>query len=339
MIRFNFIKEFRKMAMEYDKDIPLSNEILSKMNNDMFSLISENYKKEIPYIILDYSESLKRDVIKYIPNKELNDFTFKRNGIEHKFTENLIDYVKQSEIPYSNYYLEIDAGNVSELFFKNKPKKLKKEFIIIDGLLDFKQYMNCEESESLYKIQDLDGMNFFSPNEKGLYIISTDEQGINSIIMLDIKENIYLLNYVTTANRSRGQGLSLELYKRAMNYIKDNNGILIRSEPSELGAAFIEKKITKMLESEFPNEPVLSEKTKDLNLYIRMLASGLNIQEMNSLKRCLFSLLESRKNLEKINILGEYSEYQITKEMTEIGKEIILKELEKTKKIKNKIVL
>ena len=338
MIKFNFINEFKDLAKDYLKKSnkkSLSNEDFSLLNKEMFEIIQNKYKKEIPYSIIEYSKELERDIIKYIPNKDLNERTFKKHGVDTNYTENLKDYVKQKDIPLENYFLEIDSGRITDIL---KPKifnKIEINTFMVDGTIDMKKYINCSHEESKFKINDLDGMTFFLPEEKGLYFFSTDTAGINSIIMFEVKDSVYSLNYVTTANRSRGQGLSVDIYRTAMNYIKEKGGILIRSEPSQLGAAFIEDKITNMLKNEFPNEPILSNKTKDINFYVRLLSSDLNGNQINILKKGLLEVLDNRKYLKKVNVLGEGFDYEIKPEMTERDKEILtncLKEIPKNKK-------
>ncbi len=51
----------------------------------MFEIIQNKYKKEIPYSIIEYSKELERDIIKYIPNKDLNERTFKKYGVIKSF--------------------------------------------------------------------------------------------------------------------------------------------------------------------------------------------------------------------------------------------------------------
>lgn len=338
MIRFNFINEFKDLAKDYLKKSnkkSLSNEDFSLLNKEMFKIIQDRYKKEIPYAIVEYSEELERDIIKYIPNKDLNEKTFKKYGIDTKYTENLKDYVKQKDIPLENYFLEIDSGRIPDILRPKSKNKIEVNTFMVDGTIDIEKYTNCSPKESKFKINDLDGMTFLLPDEKGLYFFSTDADGINSIIMFEVKNAVYSLNYVTTANRSRGQGLSIDIYRTAMNYIKEQGGILIRSEPSQLGAAFIEDKITNMLKSEFPNEPILSNKTKDLNFYIRLLSSDLNENQMAMLKNGLIEVLDNRKYITKVNVLGEGFDYEITQEMTERDKDILTNSLkERPKNIK-----
>lgn len=339
MIRFNFINEFKKIVLESEYFSSLksfSNKDLSKLNRIMYEKIKKDFSKEIPYIIIEFSKEKDRDILKYIPNKDLSERTFKKHGVEHKFTENLKDYVKLEEIPLSNYYYEIDAGEIIDLNKKIKNKKIKEGVFKVDGTIEIENYMNTDPKEAIFKINDLDDMSFFSKENKGLYFFKTDSEGISSIIMFDVKDKIYSLNYVTTASRARGKGHSLEIYREAMKYIVENDGILIRSTPTQLGSAFIENKITKMLEKEFPNEPVLSEKTKDINCFVRMLSYDLDKNKMINLKRGLLEVLNNRIYLEKFNILGEFYEYKITEEMTERDKLIITNSIKKNE-IKSKI--
>lgn len=309
--------------MNSRKSTNLNNKDFSELNKSMFSIISNKYKKEIPYAILEYSPELDREIIKYIPIKDLDYLSFRKNGKDVKFTNNLKDYVNIKEIPISNYFLVIDSAEVSNIMDLPKIKKVELGSFMVDGKIDIEKYMNTDVSETRFKINDLDGMSYFVPNLDGLYFFTTDEEGLNSIIMFDKAESIFSLNYVTTASRARGNGLSLNLYKTAMTYIVEQGGILVRSEPTELGAAFIEDKITKMLQTDFPYEPVLSSKTKDINLHIRMIASDVDKNEMKNLKSAIFKILELRRYVKKVNVLGEYSDFEITEDMTKRDKAIL----------------
>jgi hypothetical protein len=335
MIRFNFINEFKKIVLDSDyfsKLKSFSNEDLSELNKIMYEKIKKDFHKEIPYIIIEFSEDKNRSILKYIPNKDLSDRTFKKHGVQHKFTENLKDYVKLEEIPLCNFYYEIDAGEIKDLNKKLKEKEIKEGIFKIEGNIEIENYMNTDPKEAVFKINDLDDMSFFSKENKGLYFFKTDSEGITSIIMFEVKDKIYSLNYVTTASRARGKGHSLEIYREAMKYIVENDGILIRSTPTELGSAFIENKITKMLETEFPNEPVLSDKTKDVNFFVRMLSHDLDKNKMINLKKGLLQVLDNRSYVEKFNILGECYEYKITEEMTERDKLILTNSIKKNER-------
>lgn len=342
MIRFNFINEFKEIILNseyFSKLKSFSNEDLSELNKIMHEKIKKDFYKEIPYVIIEFSESKNRNVLKYIPNKELSDRTFKKHGVQQKFTENFKDYVKLEDIPLCNYYYEVDCGEIENLNSKIKHKKIKEGVFKVNGNIDIENYMNTDPREAIFKINDLDDMSFFSKENKGLYFFKTDNEGIASIIMFEVKDKVYSLNYVTTASRARGKGYSLEIYREAMKYIVENNGILIRSTPTQLGSAFIEKKITKMLEKEFPNEPILSDKTKDINFFVRMLSHDLDKNEIINLKKVLLQVLDNRSYLEKFNILGESYEYKITEEMTERDKLIIMNSIKlNEKKLKIKVL-
>lgn len=331
MIRFNFINDFKALAKQHSKDTKktidsFTNEDYSILNKQMFDIIKTEYKKEIPYAHLVYSDEFKRDIIVYIPNKNLHENTFKKNGSYHKFTDNLKTFVTTSEIPMDNFRLEIDCGRIENLNSKTVKNKIKKEdsyLFIENGVLPIEKLTTEDPVEGFYKLTDLDDLTYIGINKKGTYFAAQDAKGLSGIIMLTGEDNLYMLNYVNVSTRNRGEGLTLKLYEKMMDYVVANNSILIRSEPSELGAAFIEKKITAMLQSKYPNQPVLSDLTKDIHMHLKLCLSTISTQEeMNALKKTLSIIIYGRSHLTRQQF-GEINDYAITREMTERAKNLL----------------
>lgn len=327
MIRFNFINQFQELAHDYSKKNNIkiekfTNKDFSILNNQLFKILKEDFKKEIPYLHIKHSDDLGRDVILYIPNKDLHERTFKKHGSNHRYTTDFKTFVKQEDIPLDNYLLEIDCGRVEDLTSTVKSKyKSTNKIESKTGALLLSELSPEHESEALKKLVDLDGFSYLNPQGKGIYFFTKDDKGLTSIIMLEENKGLFLLHYVNTANRSRGQGLGLKVYEAAMEYVVKNNGIFVRSEPSELGAAFIEKKITKMLENKFPFEPVLSERTKDLHTHIRLILSEeLSPTQQAKLKSTIQTIVNERSYLPEIKVMGEFTGFEITPEMTERDK-------------------
>lgn len=331
MIRFNFINDFKELAKNYSKAHnktidSFTNDDYSSLNKQMFNIIQKDYKKEIPYAHLVHSKEHERDIIVYIPNKNLHENTFKKNGISHKFTHDLKRFVTISEIPMDNFRLEIDSGrieNLSSKIVRNKIKEADLSILIENNVLPIEKLTTEDPAEGFYKLTDLDDLTYVGVNRKGTYFASQDAKGLSGIIMLTGEDNLYMLNYVNVATRNRGEGLTLKLYEKMMNYIVENNSILIRSEPSELGAAFIEKKITAMLKEKYPNQPVLSDLTKDLHMHLKLCLSTVNSQEeMNAIKRSLSIIIYNRSHLTRQQF-GDVNDYEITREMTERDKKLL----------------
>lgn len=331
MIRFNFINDFKELAKKYskteNKDInSFTNKDYSTLNKQMFEIINREYKAEIPYAHLIYSNEFKRDIIVYIPNKNLHENTFKKNGSYHKFTHDFKKFVTTSEIPMDNFRLEIDSGRIENLeskIIKNKIKKEDSYLFIENGVLPIEKLTTEDPIEGFYKLTDLDDLTYIGINKKGTYFAIQDSKGLSGIIMLTGEDNLYMLNYVNVSTRNRGEGLTLKLYEKMMDYVVANNSILIRSEPSELGSAFIEKKITAMLKTKYPNQPVLSDLTKDIHMHLKLCLSTISTQEeMNALKKTLSIIIQSRSHLTRQQF-GEVNDYPITREMTETAKNLL----------------
>lgn len=335
MIRFNFINDFKELAKNYSKANNKSvdsftNADYSALNKQLFNIIQKDYQKEIPYSHLVYSKEHERDIIVYIPNKNLHENTFKKNGISHKFTHDLKTFVTISEIPMDNFRLEIDSGrieNLSSKIVRNKIKEADLSLLIENNSLPIEKLTTEDPAEGFYKLTDLDDLTYVGVNRKGTYFASQDAKGLSGIIMLTGEDNLYMLNYVNVATRNRGEGLTLKLYEKMMNYIVENNSILIRSEPSELGAAFIEKKITAMLKDKYPNQPVLSDLTKDLHMHLKLMLSTISSQEeINAIKRSLSIIIYNRSHLIRQQF-GDVNDYEITREMTERDKKLLTESL------------
>lgn len=331
MIRFNFINDFKELAKNYSKAHnktidSFTNDDYSFLNKQLFNIIQKDYKKEIPYAHLVHSKEHERDIIVYIHNKNLHENTFKKNGISHKFTHDLKRFVTISEIPMDNFRLEIDSGrieNLSSKIVRNKIKEADLSILIENNVLPIEKLTTQDPADGFYKLTDLDDLTYVGVNRKGTYFASQDAKGLSGIIMLTCEDNLYMLNYVNVATRNRGEGLTLKLYEKMMDYIVKNNSILIRSEPSELGAAFIEKKITAMLKDKYSNQPVLSDLTKDLHMHLKLCLSTVNSQEeMNAIKRSLSIIIYSRSHLTRQQF-GDVNDYEITQEMTAKDKQII----------------
>lgn len=294
MIRFNFINDFKALAKQHSKDTKktidsFTNEDYSILNKQMFNIIKTEYKKEITYAHLVYSDEFKRDIIVYIPNKNLHENTFKKNGSYHKFTHDFKTFVPTSEIPIDNFRLEIDCGRIESLESKIIKNKITKEdsFLFIEnGVLPIEKLTTEDPIEGFYKLTDLDDLTYIGINKKGTYFAAQDDKWLSGIIMLTGDNNLYMLNYVNVSTRNRGEGLTLKLYEQMMDYVVTNNSILIRSEPSELGAAFIEKKITAMLKEKYPNQPVLSDLTKDIHMHLKLCLS--TISSLDSKTKLLY---------------------------------------------------
>lgn len=336
MIRYNFVSTFKDLAQSYTKETGIdsnefSNVDFSNLNKRLFHIIQENYKKEIPYSHLIHSDEYNRDIIVYIPNKDLGERTFKKNGSNHKFTTDYINYVQLKNIPLDNFILEFDSARISDLTPNKKNKANKESFEVIEGALDINKYYNNEDkNETLYKMIDLDGLTYFNKEKEGIYFVASNNNKIEGIIMLEKTNKLYTLNYVNISNGSRQKGLALKLYEKMMNYVVDNNGILLRSIASDMGAAFIERKITRMLQEKYPDEPVLDEKTKDLHAFIKLGMSShkdISIENIKLLKTILKEINYERMNVNQINVLGEFNAYSIPFEKTEIDKNRVLKYL------------
>lgn len=335
MIRFNFINDFKELAKAYSKVSKKSidsftNDDYSHLNKQMFKIIKAEYKKEIPYAHLTYSKEFDRDIIVYIPNKNLHENTFKKNGMTHNFTHDLRTFVTISEIPMDNFRLEIDCGRIEDLSSKivrNKIKEADYSILLENKVLPIEKLTTEDPAEGFYKLKDLDDLTYIGENRKGTYFASQDAKGLSGIIMITGEDNLYMLNYVNVSTRNRGEGLTLKLYERMMNYIVETNSILIRSEPSELGAAFIEKKITSMLKDKYPNQPVLSDLTKDLHMHLKLCLSTINSQaEMNALKNSLSIIIYNRSHLTRQQF-GDINDYQISREMSERDKKLLTESL------------
>lgn len=331
MIRFNFINDFKELAKDYSKVHKKSidsftNDDYSTLNKQMFDIIKTEYKREIPYAHLTYSKEFDRDIIVYIPNKNIHENTFKKNGMSHKFTNDLRTFVKISEIPMDNFRLEIDCGrieNLSSKIVRNKIKEADYSILLENKVLPIEKLTTEDHAEGFYKLTDLDDLTYVGVNKKGTYFASQDAKGLSGIIMLTGEDNLYMLNYVNVSTRNRGEGLTLKLYEKMMDYIVENNSILIRSEPSELGAAFIEKKITNMLKEKYPNQPVLSDLTKDLHMHLKLCLSTIDSKEgMNALKNSLSIIIYNRSHLTRQQF-GDVNDYEISREMTERDKKLL----------------
>jgi len=344
MIRFNFINDFKELAKQHTKDTKkpidsFTNEDYSILNKKMFDIIKKEYKKEIPYAHLVYSDEFKRDIIVYIPNKNLHEKTFKKNGSYHKFTQDIKTFVTTSEIPMDNFRLEIDCGRIDDLNSKTVKNKIKKEdsyLLIENGVLPIEKLTTEDPKEGFYKLTDLDDLTYIEVNKKGTYFALQDVKGLSGILMLSGEDNLYMLNYINVSTRNRGEGLTLKLYEKMMDYVVAHNSILIRSEPSELGAAFIEKKITAMLKLKYPNQPVLSDLTKDIHMHLKLCLSTVSTtEEMNAIKKTLSIIIKNRRHLTKQNF-GDVNEYPITREMTERDKALLTDSLTEFK-FENKV--
>lgn len=341
MIRYNFKNIFSELAKNYTNKTGIEqsefrNKDYNILNNQLFNIIKKDYKKEIPYAHLIKSSEYNRDIIVYIPNKDLHERTFKKYGTYHKFTNDLINYVKIEDIPLDNFILEIDSGRLENFNNKKNKKTTEDKFEIIKGKINPQKYYNNENhDEALLRMIDIDGLTYFNEEKGGLYFICHNDEKIKGIIMLDNSNNIYHLNYVNVSNGSRGEGLALKMYKKMMDYIVENDGILIRSQPSEMGAAFIENKITIMLEKEFPFEPVLTERTKDIHTYLKLATSGLSKENTKKLKPILHEIINERKLIKKFNIMGEFTDYEISLQDTLKAEDMIKKELNQYSSLKN----
>lgn len=331
MIRFNFINDFKELAQNYSKANKISidsftNDDYSFLNKQLFNIIQKDYKKEIPYAHIVYSKGHERDVIVYIPNKNLHENTFNKNGMSHKFTHDFKTFVTISEIPMDNFILEIDCGrieNLSSKIVRNTIKEADFSLLIENNILPIEKLTTEDPVEGFYKLTDLDDLTYVGVNRKGTYFASQDAKGLSGIIMLTGEDNLYMLNYVNVSTRNRGEGVTLKLYEKMMKYIVDKDNILIRSEPSELGAAFIEKKITAMLKDKYPNQPVLSDLTKDLHMHLKLVLSTVSSkEEINAVKRSLSIIIHNRSHLTRQQF-GDVNDYEITREMTERDKKII----------------
>jgi hypothetical protein len=336
MIRYNFINTFKTLAQDYTRKTGIdssefSNNDFSTLNKQLFEIINKKYSKEIPYSHLIHSKELQRDIIVYIPNKDLGERKFKKNGSNYNFTTDYINYVSLKDIPIDNFILEIDSGRIDDLSPLKNNKPNKDNFEIIEGTLNIEKYYNNEnKDEVLYKMIDLDGLTYFNNNKSGIYFVDSSDNQINGIIMLDKTNKLYTLNYVNISNNARNKGLSLKMYEKMMDYVVKNNGILLRSIASDMGAAFIENKITKMLRDKYPYEPILDERTKDLHAYIKLgMESQKEISNENIklLKATLKDITYERMNINQINVLGEFNAYSIPLKTTENDRSRVLKYL------------
>lgn len=196
------------------------------------------------------------------------------NCIIHEITLNekmikTIEKLKESEL-FSNIFTESDiVKNI------NLKKKREIEFNIVDV-----NYMNSNiqsltkfSDESFYKydLKHFYGLNYFASNrdEEFKAVVAHNDYEIAGIAAIippydnNIrKDSCFYLSYVEVSEPFYGMKIGIKLVENVLKYAKENNLVVFRTSPSELGKSYIQDKITRLgIEKEIP---LVSEPERNL---------------------------------------------------------------------------
>lgn len=192
-------------------------------------------KKELinvdPFYSIIFEEDPLKQKINLIKKYEINYSIIKveENVYEkikpfHKLSYSANPFEVKENSYYNSYNLEEELKEVLKMPFINFEFNKNRHFVIA------------------YNQNQIVGLTSLTK-----YSMLFDREEINNHYM----HNKFIYNsYMTVAKEFRGNNISIEMMKKSLEFAKENNLIFIRSQPTEDGRSYIEKKIDQIVKND-----------------------------------------------------------------------------------------
>lgn len=255
-------------------------EYYSKQENSQFKRISINNSLENNNIFINYKEM--KDLFPIIPfslyqqNEDI--FKYMYDGYFEGNRKGFPDYY-----PYDNEKKEVSVVMNEKIqktidLLSNKPEfATLLEQDPVRKMLALKNRHNFEfkkigidySKKELSNYLKFEDYSFINHAMKNLYAMKYESQSKDEDYKLIIAHNdfeitgnlaladgskyhkigsdiCYYVSHIEVADQFYGHGLGIKLMEKAIDYAKENNLILMRTSPSELGEKYIKDKITEL---------------------------------------------------------------------------------------------